>query len=209
MDSEQKGRVWTGAGIGAAATVAVFALGGLGFAYSGAYDIAATTPHTGLVKWVLGATMERSVRSRAASVGEPMPVDSALLVHGFGHYHAMCVDCHGAPGVEKGEYGRGLNPEPPDLAEEAHEWTDAELFWITKHGIKMTGMPAFGPTHSDEELWAIVAAVRRLEEMTPEEYAAMVAAAGGGHDHGDGGHAHEPREASGHTHAPGTPPHEH
>ena len=82
----------------------------------------------------------------------------------------MCVTCHGAPGVERGTLGKGINPKPPNLAKEAGEWSDRELFWITKHGIKLAGMPAFGVTHSDEELWAIVAFLRRLETMSAEEY---------------------------------------
>lgn len=213
MKQPEQGRTrWKRILVGVVAAVAFGSVAGMATVYSGVVDVAATGSHTGLTDWVLGTTMERSVRARAARVGEPMAVDSALLVHGFEHYDAMCVDCHGAPGVDRGEFGQGLNPEPPDLAEESHEWSDRELFWITKHGVKMTGMPAFGPTHTDEELWAIVAAIRRIEEMTPEAYAAMVALAGDGHDHGgDGGHTHDEAEddTGGHTHAPGTPPHEH
>ncbi|MDX1650197.1 MAG: cytochrome c, partial [Myxococcota bacterium] len=82
-------------------------------------------------------------------------------------------------------------PEPPELAEEAAEWGDTELFWITKHGVRMTGMPAFGPTHADRELWDVVALVRRLPELSAGEYAALVEEAGEdghAHEHGDGGH---------------------
>lgn len=89
----------------------------------------------------------------------------------------MCAACHGAPGVERGALGKGMNPEPPDLAAEAAEWSDRELFWITKHGIKLAGMPAFGVTHSDEEVWGIVAFLRRLEHISPEEYRRMAAEA--------------------------------
>lgn len=210
---------WTGILAGAVAVLAITGLGGLAVVYSGAVNVAASNAEAGATEWLLGTAMERSVRARAAAVGEPVEVDSALLVHGFEHYDAMCVECHGAPGIDAGETGRGLNPSPPELADEAHEWSDAELFWITKHGIKMTGMPAFGPTHSDEELWAIVAAVRRLEDMSPAEYAATVAAAGE-HQHDEDDHTHEAGAESaggdartgandGHAHPPGTPAHEH
>jgi hypothetical protein len=107
-----------------------------------------------------------------------------MLRHGFDEYREMCVACHGAPGVERGALGKGINPEPPDLAKESAEWSDRELFWITKHGIKMAGMPAFGITHSDEELWGIVAFVRRLESMSPEEYRRL---AGEGETHAHAG----------------------
>jgi hypothetical protein len=93
-----------------------------------------------------------------------------------------------------------VHPTPPDLAEEAPERSDRELFWITKHGIKMAGMPAFGPTHSDEEIWGIVAFVRELSRMAPEDYRRWETSAGpaapGDHaaagDHAAGGAAHEP-----------------
>ena len=75
----------------------------------------------------------------------------------------MCVSCHGAPGVDASEAGDGLNPPAPDLTlPRVQKRTDGELFWLVQNGIRMTGMPAFGTTHKDEEIWKIVAFVRRL-----------------------------------------------
>ncbi|MEP0546346.1 MAG: cytochrome c [Rhodothermales bacterium] len=85
----------------------------------------------------------------------------------------MCQTCHGAPGHERSVIGEGMAPKPPRLSEEAEEWEPEEVYWIIAHGIKMAGMPAFGPTHSDEELWEIVAFAERLPEMTEAEYAAL------------------------------------
>ena len=87
--------------------------------------------------------------------------------------------------------GEGLNPEPPDLSEEAAHMTPQELFWITQNGIKMTGMPAFGPTHSDEELWAMVAFMQKLPDLSPEKYKAMKETSENmpqEHNHGDHSH---------------------
>jgi mono/diheme cytochrome c family protein len=158
----------------AAGTIAGFvfllAIGGLVFISMGAYNVAATTPHTPFIHWLLKTTQERSVVVRADEVSAQPPMDSAVLGHGFEEYHEMCAACHGAPGMERGPLGKGINPEPPDLAKEVGEWSDRELFWITKHGIKMAGMPAFGVTHSDEELWGIVAFLRQLPSISPEEY---------------------------------------
>ena len=149
------------------------AAGGLAVVYSGVYDVAATQPHSRAARWVLGTLMERSVRSRADEVPEPPAESEELLAMGFHHYDEMCAVCHGAPGVERGEMGEGMEPEPPDLAEEAGQWTLPEIFWITNHGIKMAGMPAFGPTHSEEELWGISMFVKRLPEMDAAEYARL------------------------------------
>lgn len=161
--------------------------------YSGAYNIAATEPHSKLTRQALHTAMERSVRSHAEGIEAPALDDESLVKTGFVHYREMCVTCHGAPGVPPSEIGKGLNPEPPDLVEEMQEgeWNAAELYWITKHGIKMSGMPAFGPTHSEEELWAIVAFMQALPDLWPEEYEAMGKAADGKPDDHRHGHEHQ------------------
>ena len=183
---------------GAIATLVVLALAGLVTLYAGWYDVSATSGHTGVTEWALGTLQHNSISARAGDLEVTLPTDTASLEHGYEHYDAMCVSCHGAPGVERGETGEGMTPTPPDLAEEAGEWSDAELFWITRHGIKLAGMPAFGPTHSDEEIAMIAAFVRRLPEMTPEEYAgwgtpdtAASDSASGGHSHSGDGHQHQ------------------
>jgi mono/diheme cytochrome c family protein len=158
------------AAVAIAGFVVVLVIGAVVMISSGAYNVAATKPHTPLAQWLLNTTQKRSVASRADEIPHPPTVDSAMVRQGLEEYREMCVACHGAPGVERGALGKGINPKPPDLAKEAGEWSDGELFWITKHGIKLAGMPAFGVTHSDGELWAIVAFLRRLETMSAEEY---------------------------------------
>lgn len=193
--------------IGLVAALALLVLLGAAFVYSGAYNVAASEPHTDLVSGLLGTLQEQSIEQRA-SEDVPLPTDSTALTHGLEHFAAMCVVCHGAPGVDRGEIGRGLNPRPPSLSREALEMEDGELVWVIKHGIKFTGMPAFGPTHSDEQLRQIAAFVRTLPELSAEEYARLVETLPeGGHHHGDA--AADSAAGGGHTHAPGTAPHAH
>jgi mono/diheme cytochrome c family protein len=179
------------------ATVLVLALvaiaGFLLFVYSGIYNVAATVPHTELTHRVLHTLMEQSVRRRAAGIEAPSLEDPERLQAGLHHFDEMCVTCHGAPGVRPSEIGQGLNPEAPDLTKVAQRWTPAELFWIIKHGVKMTGMPAWGSTHSDDELWGIVAVVKRLPTLSPEEYRTMVQTMKqqGHHGHGPEDHRHD------------------
>lgn len=110
-----------------------------------------------------------------------------MLSTGASHFTSMCVVCHGAPGTERGEIGKGLNPQPPELSHAAEEFELTEIYWIVEHGIRHTGMPAFGPTHGEEELWAIASFVDRLDEMSPEEYRRRTAGAShAGHQHGGG-----------------------
>lgn len=171
------------------------------FVYSGWYNMAASEEHTGVTRWLIETTRTRSVRSHAEGIQVP-PLERTSRDEGFRHFDAMCVLCHGAPGIGSSEIGEGLNPRPPDLVERVMAWTPAELFWIVRHGLKMTGMPAFGATHGEEELWAIVSFVRLLPEIAPEEYEQARRKAGSGHtppalhDHG-GGAAGEKEEGSG------------
>jgi len=97
--------------------------------------------------------------------------DTVMIVSGFKHYNEMCSICHGAPGLKTNEMVEGLYPKPPELYKHADEDDAQEFFWIIKNGIKMTSMPAFKPTHNDEELWAITAFItHKLPKMTPDEY---------------------------------------
>lgn len=114
------------------------------FIYSGVYNVAATEPHIGFTYWVFNTTMKNSVQSRADEIKVPPLLDPSLMKKGFMHYRETCITCHGAPGVKPSEIGKGLMPEAPDLAKSAEKWTPAELYWIIKHGIKMTGMPEWG-----------------------------------------------------------------
>ena len=164
---------------------------GLIYIYAGAYNVAATDPHLEAVYWVLNTTQVQSVRAHAEELRESLPSDSAALQSGFHHFEEMCVTCHGAPGVSPSEIGKGLNPEAPELSKMVEQYSPGELYWIVKHGLKMTGMPAFGPTHSEEELRGIVAFLQQLPELTPEEYQTMKGASeseasAGGHQHTHG-----------------------
>jgi mono/diheme cytochrome c family protein len=129
----------------------------------------------------------RSIKLHAAGIQVPPSLDHpAELLIGTEHFAAHCAVCHGAPGVPKGDIAEGLNPQSPDLAHASGVYTPSELFWILKHGIKMTGMPSWGD-HSDDELWATVGFLEKLPNMTEQDYAKLVIAstAHGGHHGGD------------------------
>ncbi len=176
-------------------TLVVSVLAVAGFAFSGLYDVSASSPHSGIVAWLLSTTSHASIERRAKSVDVPDLEDETLALAGISDFDSMCTGCHGAPGQDPEAMGQGLNPPAPDLAEEAEEMTAAELFWVTKNGIKMTGMPAWGKTHQDDELWPLIALLTRLPELDADGYQAMlVSAAGMGHHNDD-----EPAEE--HSHA--------
>lgn len=141
--------------------------------YSGWVDVSATKPESGIVQWLLVTARDHSIRTRAGSIAVPSLDDSLLIMKGFDHYNEMCVTCHGAPGREPDEIAKGLNPPGPVLAHLSSSRNPAETFLIIKNGIKMTGMPAWGPTHDDTAIWGMVAFVRHLPEVSAEQYKEM------------------------------------
>jgi mono/diheme cytochrome c family protein len=177
------GKFALGLAAGALCLLLLLAAVGLGVVYTGAYNVAATEEHSSLGRWVFDTTFHRSVKARAAELEPPSNL-GAMVERGAGEYKAMCQHCHGGPGVERDEWASGMRPRPPHLTESAAQWRPREVFWLAKHGAKMSGMPAFGPTHDDEALWSIAAMVKELPAMTPERYAAL------GHEHGEAESGH-------------------
>ena len=141
--------------------------------YSGAYNVAASVPHTAVGRTVLNTVKVQSIRNHAADTTATIPTDSESVVTGHAIYRDTCEACHGGPGVEPSSIGQGLTPQPPELPEVIDLYRPEELVWIVENGIKATGMPAFGETYSREELVAVVAFVQRLPELSAEEYEAV------------------------------------
>ncbi len=161
-----------------AATVTVLAAisvaGILAFVYSGSFDVTATNPHWEITHRLLLALREQSIKSQARDVKVPELDDPARVHAGFQNFHSMCVACHNAPGAAPTEISKGLYPEAPNLAQAVRTRTAGELYMIIKHGIKMSGMPAWEPSHSGDEIWSMVAFLRTLPNMSDDEYQAAV-----------------------------------
>ena len=189
----------------AVALLVVVSSAALAVAYSGGYNVAADEPHWSLTSRVMAMVRDRSIAVRAADLTVPNLADPALIALGAEHYAAMCAGCHLAPGTGDNEMRQGLYPKPPNLTEQ-RDRSPAESFWIIKHGLKMSGMPAWGVTHDDESLWGLVAFLQQLPTLDTAGYAAFTAAPGavqhdhGGHDHGSTGHDSDgPAPAAGAT----------
>lgn len=161
----------------AAVVAAVLALAaGVLLVQLGVYDISATRQHTAPVYKLLDHAMRRSIKARAGGAAVP-PLDSReRVLAGAAHYQRHCLQCHGAPGVSPHPLAFGLTPAPANLLAAGRHWAPAEIFWVVKHGIKMTGMPAWAIRLSDDEIWDVVAFVRAMPALAPREYALMAAA---------------------------------
>lgn len=140
----------------------------------------------GLIEKTLAPwAVDRSVAKRAPKEKNPYAGDLAAIATGLDHYRENCVICHGAPDVAGAELSKGINPSAPALGKEGDDTPDGELFWVIKHGIRMTAMPAFGPTHTDEEIWKIVTFIHHLPELTAQERDSLRPEDGAGaHHHG-------------------------
>jgi mono/diheme cytochrome c family protein len=147
--------------------------------YSGVCNVSTLNRDNWFINWVLDTGKERSIRQNAVGIRVPPLDDPARARAGAAHFKEMCAQCHGAPGVHPGEIAKGLWPEAPDLEMAASDWTPAQLFWITKNGIKFSAMPAWGPTHSDDKIWDIVAFVEKLPNLSDKDYQGMTSGSSG------------------------------
>ena len=188
--------------VGFLLAIAVFIVGVTAFVFSGIYNVSAMVPHWPITIEILEEARDQSISYYSEGIVAPLLNVSKMEEAGVNHFQDTCRLCHSAPGIAQDEFAQGLYPTPPDLASsDLHqEMNDAEIFWIIKNGLKMTGMPSFGVTHSDQEIWDIVAFVDRLPTLQPDQYKTMLKEAGqhnGQHNeigkgasHGDGAHHH-------------------
>jgi cytochrome c len=158
--------------VGGAIAVAVVApVGVYAFVKSGFYDVAASSPHTDFTEWITHETMIHSARRHAGGIGAPVQFTAKQVLAGFCSYEAHCVACHGAPGIAREAWVSGLEPSPPYLLDATSRWTPAELFWIAKNGIKMTGMPSWRDSMPDGEIWDVIGFIEALRQLPPPTYA--------------------------------------
>lgn len=156
------------------ATLAALAAAGLLFAWSGIFNIAASSGHWAVTDWFLHWTMRNSVKTHSwFDAPEQVIANDGQLVSAAGHFAAACASCHGAPGQRPSPVMRKATPHAPDLAINARHWNDRQLFYILRHGVKYTGMPAWGAAGRDDEIRRMVAFVRRLPGMSPARYRAL------------------------------------
>jgi len=156
--------------IGVLAGILIAVLIPLAILAAGLIDMSAAAKPGKMESAIAPWALARSMARRAPEQSNPFANDPSVLPSGLAHYRVNCVLCHGAPDVEPAELAQGLNPPAPALeSAETQSLADGQIFWIVKNGIRLTGMPAFGPTHGGEEIWHIVAFVRHLPKITEEE----------------------------------------
>jgi cytochrome c553 len=158
------------------AAVLLAAIAGLIVVASGVVPIKASSGHWRITAALLDFAKVRSVTTHSVGIRPPMSLDDpSLVLRGAGHYESGCSSCHGRPGSASiPPVAAAMTPTPPALSNRIRRWQPQELFSIVKHGIKFTGMPAWPVLERDDEVWAMVAFLRRMPAMDAPAYRALV-----------------------------------
>ena len=169
MNGVKRGAVYTVVGLLVAGL-----LGGFLVAVSGLVPIAASSGHWPITEWFLQFAMQRSISTHSLGIEVPPLDDSDLILKGATHYEIGCRPCHGSPGLPLPRIPHKMTPHPPDLAERIREAKSQELFYVVKHGVKFTGMPAWPAIQREDEVWAVVAFLRKLNQLDQTGYRRLV-----------------------------------
>jgi cytochrome c553 len=157
-----------------AVLLAMLVVGGMLAVVSGLIPIKASSGHWRITAWILHFTMRRSVATHTLGLQVPGLDDPRLVLQGAGHYETGCRPCHGSPDLPQPRIPQHMTPHPPYLPPRISTWQPDELFYIVKHGVKFTGMPAWPSQQRDDEVWAMVAFLLILPDLSTEAYRRLV-----------------------------------
>jgi len=186
--------------LGVVVGLLLVAAAGAFMVYGGHVAVAATTP-PGMLDKLAPIALDHAIAHQAPTM--TIATDAAAVRRGMDHYDENCLPCHGAPGVKPMEFAQGMNPAAPALDGDTQGFSDGQLFWVVKNGIRASAMPAFGANHRDPEIQDIVAFVRHLPKLTDEERKDLAAALPHEHHHEEGGTTGEAAHEEGHHHEGG------
>jgi len=153
--------------LGAVLTLALLLLSALVVTRLGLMPVSADGPHSNLEARIMPAVLHASIVRHASGETNPLPLNEDNLKAGVDTYKTMCARCHSTPGGNPSVYGRSFYPPAPKLPEGMSQYTDAQLFWLIKHGIRNTGMPAWSGMLSDDEIWQIVSLLKNSQDLPP------------------------------------------
>jgi len=158
--------------LGIVFTLAVLAAGGFGYLLLGFAEVRGDQPPSRLETAVMQRAVHASVRREAPEAPNPFPSTNEILIEGGKVYLNECAGCHGTPGKPE-EYPGTLFPPAPHLPTVGTQYTEAQVFWVAKHGVRRSGMFANGMWDSDEKLWKAAAFIKSIKSLPPEVSAAL------------------------------------
>ncbi|HTE39904.1 MAG TPA: c-type cytochrome [Steroidobacteraceae bacterium] len=162
-------KLWFGV-VGASALVLAGVAAGFVILLSGGFSTAATTQHFWITHRLLDIGLSVSVNAAASHIKVPALTDPTMIAQGMACYRMHCIDCHGAPGEAPAAAGRGMLPVPAPLSQATRDWSTAALYYITKKGVRMTGMPAWEFRMSEHSLWSTVALLAAMPQLSISQF---------------------------------------
>ena len=162
--------MFKGAILGVALTLAAILLGAYALVRSGLIPANADANPSRLEIWMASTSLDATLRREAPRGENPVPLTEKNLLAGVHLYAQNCAVCHGsATGpATPSRIAKGLYPKPPQFATDGVE-DDPEgtSFWRIKHGVRLTGMPSFGYSLSDEEIWTLALFLKNMDKLPP------------------------------------------
>jgi mono/diheme cytochrome c family protein len=153
--------------LGALFAVAVVAIGGLIYLRLGLSEVRGDVPPSALESSLMRMAVHASVRRQAPETPNPVQPTDENLIAGGKIYQGECSGCHGTPGKVRKE-ADSLNPSAPQFPEVGTQYSEAQIFWVAKHGIRRSGMFANGVWDSDQKLWTAAAYIYRMKNLSPK-----------------------------------------
>jgi cytochrome c553 len=151
--------------LGSALTLALISLIAVAVVRLGLVPVNADGIHSSVEGRVMPVALHASIARHASTETNPLPLNGENLKAGADTYNGMCARCHGTPEGAPSAYGQSFYPPAPQLKGGLYAYTDAQLFWTIKHGIRNTGMPAWGSMLSDEEIWQVVTVLKNPDGL--------------------------------------------
>jgi len=161
--------------LGVIVTFVVLAAGVFAVASLGLYPIGADNPPSGLERAIAERAMDVYADKHKPDGDNPIAPTAANLTEGARQYEANCAMCHGGAKAKISPLQNRFSPPPPQLINRIPHDPPSWIFWVTKHGVRMTGMPAWDGILSDEDIWKIVAFIKNSGSLPPETRAAWQA----------------------------------
>lgn len=141
---------------------------------SGIVPITASSRHWLVTRWFFQFSKQRSVSTHTLALSAPPLDDPQAAFKGAAHFELACRACHGSPESPQPRIAARMTPRPPDLATSVPKYDPEELFYIVKHGIKFTGMPAWPTQVREDEVWSMAAFLLRYPDLDPDTYRQLV-----------------------------------
>jgi mono/diheme cytochrome c family protein len=154
--------------IGAVLTLAVLVGGGYYGIERGLMPANADAKPSSLETWAAKTSLRATIAREAPKTPNPVPLDDANLIAGIKLYGQNCIVCHGGARGGPSNIARGLYQHAPQLGKHGVEDDpEGETYWKVAHGIRLTGMPAFGRTLQERQLWQLTLFLKHMDGLPP------------------------------------------